>query len=214
VFLVAVVAMLGQLGIEITTLIATLGVGGLAIALALQGTLSNFFAGAYMILDKPIRVGDYIELEGGDKGYVQDIGWRSTKIKMLGDKVVIIPNSKIAESKLINYDQPTRAMSVIISCGVGYNENLEKVEKVTIKVGKNIQKTVDGAVKDFEPFIRYNEFGDSNINFSVILRAKNYVAQYLMKHEFIKQLKKAYDKEGIEISWPVTKVYMAKKKVD
>ena len=213
-FLVAVVAMLGQLGIEITTLIATLGVGGLAIALALQGTLSNFFAGAYMILDKPIRVGDYIELEGGDKGYVQDIGWRSTKIKMLGDKVVIIPNSKIAESKLINYDQPTRAMSVIISCGVGYNENLEKVEKVTIKVGKNIQKTVDGAVKDFEPFIRYNEFGDSNINFSVILRAKNYVAQYLMKHEFIKQLKKAYDKEGIEISWPVTKVYMAKKKVD
>ena len=98
-------------------------------------------------------------------------------------------------------------MSVVIQCGVSYTSDLNKVERVTIDAAKRIQETVQGAVKDFEPFIRYHTFGDSNINFSVILRVKTYVDRYLVTHEFIKALKKRYDKEGIEISWPVRKIY-------
>ena len=101
-------------------------------------------------------------------------------------------------------------MSVMVQCGVSYGSDLKKVEKVTIDVAGKIQKTVPGAVKTFEPFIRYHTFGDSNINFTVILRVEKFVDRYLVIHEFIKALKESYDKEKIEISWPVRKVYQAK----
>jgi small-conductance mechanosensitive channel len=207
---IALVWMLGQLGIEITALVASLGIGGLAIALALQPTLSNFFAGAYMIMDKPIRVGDYVELDSGEKGFVEDISWRTTRLKVLGNNMLIIPNSKLAEAKIINYYYPTKEMSVVVKCGVGYGSDLEKVEKVTVQVAKEVIRKNKGAVKGFEPFVRFNEFGDSNINFSIILRVNKYVDKYLLTHEFIKALKKRYDREKIEISWPVRKIHMAK----
>lgn len=205
--IIALLWILNQLGVEITTLVATMGIGGIAVALALQDTLKEFFAGTYVILDKPVRIGDYIELETGERGYVVDITWRSTKIKMLGDNMVIIPNSKLASSKIINYDMPKKEMSVVIPVGVSYDSDLDKVERITVRVAKEVLKKTQGAKEDFEPFIRYNEFGESNINFSVILRVKSFVDKYLLTHEFIKALKKAYDKEGIEISWPVRKVY-------
>jgi small-conductance mechanosensitive channel len=213
VFLVAMLFLMDKLGIEVTTLVATLGIGGLAIALALQSTLSNFFAGAYTTLDRPIRVGDYVELDTGDKGYVVDIGWRSTKLRRLDNNIVVLPNAKIAESKIINYDLPEHEMALVIPCGVSYESDLEKVEKVTVDVAKNIMKNIANIPEEkFVPFIRYNEFGDSNINFSIILRVKNFVDQYLVKHELIKALKKRYDQEGIEISWPVRKLYMSQTK--
>jgi len=210
VLVVALVWMMGQMGIEITALVASLGIGGLAVALALQPTLSNFFAGAYMIMDKPIRIGDFIELDSGEKGYVEDISWRSTRIKVLGNNTVIIPNSKMSEANITNYYYPSKEMSVVVKCGVGYGSDLEKVEKVTIEVAKQVLKKNKGAVKGFDPFIRFNEFGDNNINFSIILRVNQYTDKYLLTHEFIKELKKRYDRENIEISWPVRKVYMAK----
>ena len=207
---IAMVWMLGQLGIQITALVATLGIGGIAIALALQPTLANFFAGAYMIMDKPIRIGDYVELDSGERGYVEDISWRSTRLRILGNNMIIIPNSKLAESKITNYYYPSKEMSLVVSCGVSYESDLEKVEKVTVQVAKEVIRKNKGAVKGFEPFVRYKEFGDSNINFSVIMKVNQYVDKYLLTHEFIKALKKRYDKERIEISWPVRKVYMAK----
>jgi len=211
VYLIAILIILDHFNIEISPLVAGLGIGGLAIGLALQSTLSNFFAGIHIITDKPIKVGDFIELEGGLSGYVEDIGWRSTRIRTLPNTLVIIPNSKLAESVITNNSLPALEMSVVVQCGVSYESDLEKVEKVTIDVAKKIQKTVPGAIKTFEPFIRYHSFGDSNINFSVILRVEKPVAGYVVKHEFIKALKKRYDKEGIEISWPVRKIYYEKK---
>jgi len=214
VFILAFLWILNQFGIEITTLVAALGIGGLAIALGLQDTLKEFFAGAYIIADRPIRIGDYIELDSGQKGYVEDIGWRSTKIRMLGNNLVVVPNSKMASSIITNYYAPVEEMSVVVPVGVGYQSDLDKVERITIDVAKQVLKKEEGAVKDFKPFIRYKEFGDSNINFSVILRVKKYVDKYRVTHEFIKALKKRYDKEGIEIAWPIRKLYFAKKKVD
>ncbi len=212
VYVIAIVMILGNLGVEITPLIASLGIGGLAIALALQDTLSNLFSGIYMGVDKPIKKGDFIELENGFKGEVDEIGWRSTRIRQLGNNYVILPNSKLADSIITNYNDPQPQLSVIVNCGVAYGSDLEKVEKVTIETAKNVYKTTEGAVKDHEPFIRYNEFGDSGINFSVIMRAEKYVNRYLMIHNFMKELMKAYRKNGIEIPFPQRDVWMRNEK--
>lgn len=210
IIIIGLMFLLISFGVEITPLIASLGIGGIAVALALQDTLSSFFAGTYLVTDRSIKLGDYIELENGLNGWVVGIGWRSTKIKTLPNNMVIIPNSKLAQSIVTNYSAPQREMSVVVKCGVAYGSDLEKVEKVTFDTAKKILQTVQGGVKEFTPFIRFNEFGDSNINFAVILRAQTFVDQYALKHEFVKELTKAYKKNNIEISWPVRKVYMAK----
>lgn len=210
VFIIAILIILDHFEIQITPLVAALGLGGLAVGLALQSTLSNFFAGLHIISDRPIDVGDYIEMEGNVKGYVDDIGWRSIRIKTLQNTIIVVPNSKLAESIVTNYSMPQSEMAALVEVGVDYNSDLKKVEKVTIDVAKQIQKTVPGTIKEFEPFIRYHTFGDSNINFTVILRIEKYTNKYLIKHEFIKALKERYDKEGIEISYPVRKIYQAK----
>ena len=207
VYFIGLSIILKHFNVEITPLVPTLGIGGIAIGFALQDTLSNFFAGLHIVSDRPINIGDFVELEGNISGYVEDIGWRSTRIRTLPNTLVIVPNSKIASTTITNDSLPVPEMSVVIQCGVSYTSDLNKAERVTIDVAKRIQETVQGAVKDFEPFIRYHTFGDSNINFSVILRVKTYVDRYLVMHEFIKALKKRYDKEGIEISWPVRKIY-------
>ncbi|MBD3361602.1 mechanosensitive ion channel [Candidatus Woesearchaeota archaeon] len=215
IFLIAVIVILGYFNVEITPLIATLGVGGLAVGLALQNTLSNFFAGLHVLTDKPVQVGDFVELEGKNiNGYVDDIGWRSTRLKTLPGNYIVIPNNTLAESIIKNTSAPQKQQSFVFQCGVGYGSDLKKVEKITVDVAKKIQKNVKGTIKDFEPFIRYHTFDDSNINFSVILRIEDYVSKYLVQHEFIKELKARFDKEKIEISWPVRKIYQAKKKVN
>lgn len=211
IYIIALLMILSHFDIEITPLIATLGLGGLAVGLALQNTLTNFFAGVHIISDRPIDVGNYIELPDAKiAGYVDDIGWRSTRIRSLPNQIIIVPNSKLAESVIINNSQPEHEMAALVQVGVAYDSDLKKVEKVTVEVAEKVQKTIPGAVKTFKPFIRYHTFADSNINFSVILRVEKFVDKYLITHEFIKALKERYDKEGIEISWPVRKIYNAK----
>src|SRR4030042_4803387 len=150
IYLLAIIFILAHFKVDVTPLIATLGVGGIAIGLALQGTLSNLFSGFQIISDKILKVGDYIELENGVSGYVEDITWRSTKIRTLPNNAVIIPNSKLADSILTNNSLPFKEMSVVIPCGVAYGSDLEKVEKVTVEVAKEIQKKTPGAIKNFE----------------------------------------------------------------
>jgi small-conductance mechanosensitive channel len=210
VLLMALVWILGAFGVEITALIATLGVGGIAIALALQDTLKELFSGMHVILDKPVRLGDFIELESTDKGTVTDIGWRSTTIKTFSGNYVVIPNSKLASSKLINYDQPKQELGFSVDGGIGYHEDLDRVEKVLVEEAKKVIKKIGTGTKDFEPFVRYQGFGDSNIDFKVVFRVQKYSDQFAVKHEFIKAIKKRFDREGIEISWPVRKVYTHK----
>lgn len=213
IILVAVAGMiiLRELGIEITPLIASLGIGGLAIALALQDTIANFFSGFYIISERAIKIGDYIELEGGQlEGHVVDIGWRTSKIKTLANNYIILPNSKFSTSVVTNYQAPTPEMSVIIPVGVAYDSDLEKVERVTIETAAETQKEVDGGVKDFMPLIRYKEFADSSINFIAVLRVGHPVAKGMIRHEFIKRLTKRYRKEGIEIPFPIRTVYLKK----
>ncbi|OGW79699.1 MAG: hypothetical protein A3G33_01460 [Omnitrophica bacterium RIFCSPLOWO2_12_FULL_44_17] len=191
------------LGISIAPFIASLGIGSLAVGLALQETLTNFISGVHVSVDKPIRVGDYIKLESGQEGYVEEIGWRSTRIRILPDYLVIVPNQKLTSSIVTNYYYPSTEMSVPVQIGVSYDSDLDQVENVTLEVAREILKTVRGAVSDFQPSVRFQTFGDSSINFTVALRAKEYTDQYLLKHEFIKALHKRYKKEGIGIPYPM-----------
>jgi len=211
IFILAFIVILGYFKIDITPLVAGVGLGALAIGLALQSTLSNFFAGVHLISDQPIRVNDFIELGEDTSGIVEDIGWRSTRIRMLTDNLLIIPNNKLAESNIVNYSMPKQDLSIWIPCGVAYESDLKKVEKITLEVAKQIQENTPGAVKNFEPGFRYREFGDSNINFITILRVEKPMARFTVRNEFIKALKERYNKEKIEISWPIRKIYNIKR---
>jgi len=208
VFLVGTLIILQSLGISISPVLATLGVGGLAVALALKDTLSNLFSGLHIIASKQLRPGDYVKLDTGEEGYVTDITWRNTAIRALPNNMIIVPNSKLASTIVTNYYQPAKVMSVLVQVGVSYDSDLAKVEEVTIEVAKEVLREVKGGVPEFEPFIRYHTFADFSINFTVILRAKEVVDQYLVKHEFIKRLHERYKKEGIEIPFPIRTVYM------
>jgi small-conductance mechanosensitive channel len=210
IYLIAVIIILGYFQLDITPLIAGVGVGALAIGLALQSTLANFFAGLHIVSDQPIRVGDFIELDEKTMGFVEDIGWRSTRIKTMTDNLIIIPNGKLADSTILNYSLPKQDLMIWVPCGVAYESNLEKVEQVTLEVAKDVQQTFPGAVKDFAPLFRYREFGDSNIDFIAILRVEEPMTRYVVKNEFIKRLKERFDKEKIEISWPIRKIYNIK----
>jgi small-conductance mechanosensitive channel len=199
---------LSNLGISITPLLTALGVGSLAVALALQPTLANLFAGVHISVARMIRVGDFVALVSGAKGYVTDIGWRSTRLRELPNNIVIVPNARLAEMIVTNYAMPETEQSALVQVGVAYGSDLAAVERVTCEVAREVLATVQGGMPGFDPFIRYNAFGDSSINFSVILRVKEFTDRYLVTHEFIKRLKARYDAEGIEIPFPQRVVHL------
>lgn len=194
---------MGTLGISITPLLASLGITSLAVALALQPTLENFFSGVQLVMDKPVRVGDFIELESGEQGFVEKIGWRSTWIKMLPNNTVIMPNSVMSQSKIINYFYPNPELSVPVDVGVHYNSDLEFVEKVTLEVAREVLTEHEWGVGDYNTFVVYHTFDSSSINFTVMLRAQEYYKRFWVKSAFIKALHKRYAKEGIVIPFPI-----------
>lgn len=194
------------LGIEITPVLTTLGIGGLAVALALQDTLANLFAGLYVVLSRRTRKGDYIKLQSGQEGYVSEITWRDTAITTLSGDLVVIPNKELAAAIVTNYDQPTSETAVLVQVAVAYDSELEQVESTTVEIARGVLEEVPGGVSTFDPFIRYHTFGDSGIGFTVILRAKRLVDQHLLKHEFVKRLHRRYAEEGITIPYPTRTV--------
>ncbi|MGC1248138.1 MAG: mechanosensitive ion channel family protein, partial [Spirulinaceae cyanobacterium] len=194
---------LQNLGIDITTIITTLGIGGLEVALALQDTLSNLFAGFYITLSGQVRTGDYIKLETSQEGYVIDISWRNTTVKELPDNLVIIPNAKLASAIFTNYHLPAKNITLTFSLGVSYESDLEKVERVTIEVAKEVMAEVCQIKTDFEPFILYETFNDFSIDFTVFLRVNEFLEKRTARHEFIKRLHRRYDEEGINIPFPI-----------
>ncbi len=206
VFGIGILIILQTLGISIAPILTGLGIGGIAVALALQDILSNLFAGVHIIVSRQISVGDYIKLNTGEEGCIQDIAWRNTIIQQSSNNTIIIPNSKLASASVIKYC--LQEIAVPVQVGVSYANNLEKVEKVTIEVGKEVMKEVHGGIPEFEPFIRYHTFADSSINFSVTLKGREFVDQCMIKHEFIKRLHKRYQEEKIVIPFPIRTVYM------
>lgn len=206
VFGLGLLILLDSFGVSITPIIASLGIGTLAIALALQPTLENLFAGVQIAVDKPMLVGHFIRLESGEEGLVHKIGWRSTWIRLPPDNIVVIPNKTLVNSIILNYHYPDRETNLVIGLGVHYQSDLEHVERVTIEVARDVLKTVPGGVADFEPSVRFHTFADYSINLNVVLRVKEQPDTGMVRHEFIKRLKKRYEQEGVVIPYPVQAV--------
>ncbi|MFN4079407.1 MAG: mechanosensitive ion channel family protein [Saprospiraceae bacterium] len=211
VFLVGLLILLQNLGVPIAPALTALGVGGLAVALALQDTLSNLFAGIQIIASRKIRPGDFIRLDNGEEGFVTDITWRYVTIRTRFNLMLVVPNAKLSTSIFTNAWLPETEILITVPVGVHYDSDLERVERVTLEVATQMQQEHEGAVRDFEPRVRYNAFADFSINFNVIMRAREYNDQFKLRHDFIKALHKRYAREGIVIPYPIRTIEMAKK---
>ncbi|HEY7097385.1 MAG TPA: mechanosensitive ion channel family protein [Terriglobales bacterium] len=205
----AVMILLDNLGISLTAVWTTLGLGSVAVALALQDTLSNFFAGVYLRLDNPVRVGDYIRLESGEEGFVIEQGWRSARIRTLPNNVVVVPNAKLASTIVTNYSLPEPQMSLLISVGVSYQSDPDQVERILVEEVTNASGQIEGLVATPPPFVRFIPgFGDSSLNFTLICRVASFVDQYLVQHELRKRIFARFRQEGITIPFPQRDVHI------
>ena len=195
------IAAINQLGIETTSIIAVLGAAGLAIGLALQGSLSNFAAGILIVIYRPYKVGDYIEA-GNHAGTVKDIQIFSTVLKTPDNKIVVVPNGSIMNGSIVNYsDQDTRRVDLIISCS--YEDDIDKVRSVL----EDILKKEKRILKDPKPQIAVAELADSSVNF--IFRPWVKRTDYLpVYYSLLEEVKKRFDKEGISIPYPQSDVHI------
>lgn len=206
IYAMGVLVVLQYYGISIAPILTAMGVGGMAVALALQETLANIFSGLHLILSKQLRLDDYIKLSTGEEGRVTDITWRFTTIVPTGGgNMIVIPNQKIASSNITNYSMPRKDIVISIPVGVAYDSDLDKVERVTLDVAKEVMAQIDKDVK-MEPAVRFHTFGESSIDFNVVLHSSYFEHQFLLKHEFIKALTRRYREEGIEIPYPTRTV--------
>jgi len=193
-------------GISITPVLTALGVGGLAVALALQPTLSNLFAGLQLISSGNFNRGNFVKLASGEDGFIEDITWRSTTIRAMSDHIIIVPNSKLADMIVTNYHLPQTQISFVVEIGVGYNSDLDYVEKISKEVIRETLQESEFGVKDFEPVIRFFAFGESGIKMKAVLRVNEFSDQFVVKSEFIKKLLVRFNKEGINIPFPTRTV--------
>ena len=190
-------------GINISPLVAGMGLGGLAVALAIQPTLANLFAGTYVMTEGVIATGDYIQLENGLKGYVVEVGWRSTRIRDWRNNLVVVPNSKFAETIITNYQQPSNAVNVYFECGTSYDSDLDRVEEVCLEVMETIIGSHPMAVKEYGKYFAFDNFGDSNVNFWLFVQATDRWGSFVVQSDMMKLLHKRFKEEVIVINYPV-----------
>ena len=208
VLIVGGLTLLAQLGVSIAPLITALGVGGLAVGLALQDTLANLFAGLQILAAGQITPGDFIRLESGEEGVVQDVTWRETTIRTLSNDTVIIPNAVLSQSRVTNYTSTDTAHVVWIPVGVAYGSDLELVERVTLEEAGEIQRSSEHASSDYQPLFRYTGFGDSSIDLQVSVRARSYSDRFPLRHAVLKALNARFAEEDIEIPFPQRTVHL------
>ena len=194
---------MGLLPININPLIASLGLGGLAVALAIQPTLANLFAGTYVMTEGIIKPGDYIELEGGTSGYVVEVSWRSTRLRTWGNNLVVVPNAKFAETIITNYNEPLPAVNVYLICGVSYDSDLDQVEDVAFEVMREELETHPNAIREYGAWFAFDSFGDSNVNFWLFVQANDRLGSYYLQSALIKRLHRRFREEGIVINYPM-----------
>ncbi|MEK7701548.1 MAG: mechanosensitive ion channel family protein, partial [candidate division NC10 bacterium] len=207
VLVIGLLVLLSVLGIHVTPILTALGVGGLAVALALQDTLSNLFAGMHLLADKPIRVGDYVKIAETVEGHVVDIGWRSTRVRMLQNTVVVVPNKKVAESIIVNYDLPEPRMALAIRVGVDYGSDPDRVERVLVEEATRAAGEVPGLLAEPAPTARLIPgFGDFSLDFTLACHVRSFTDQFPVQHELRKRILLRLRAEGIEIPFPTRTV--------
>lgn len=201
-YIVGALMALSSLGLNVTPILASLGVTSIAIGLALQGTLEDFLAGLLLAADQPIAVGDFVELEGDQGGVVLSIGWRTTRILTRDDMHVIVPNSKLAKTTLINRSRPRESCKFRADCGVSYASDLDHVARIALEVAVAVQEGDPRGVSGFKPRVVFHGFGDSSIEFWVWLCARSWEEHFGLQDNFIRTLHKRFDRERIVFPFP------------
>ena len=195
--------------VNISPILASLGLGGLAVALALQPTLANLFAGTYVMTEGVVHPGDYIELENGVAGYVIDVGWRSTRLRTWTNNLVVVPNSRFAETIITNYQGPIPAVNIYLTCGVSYDSDLALVERVCQEEMDKLLDTDPRAVKEYGAYFAYESFDDSNITFYLFIQARDRIASFEVQSELIRMVHRRFQDEGIVINYPMRTINFA-----
>jgi small-conductance mechanosensitive channel len=207
VYIIGFLVILAALGVQITPLLTALGVGGLAVGLALQDTLANLFAGVHILLEKAIRIGDVIRLESGQEGAVEDITWRTTRIRLLANNILVIPNKKLSESIVVNYHLPEKKMSLSLRVSVSYAADPARVEEILIDEINRAVPEIPGLAGAGE--VRFNPgFGESSLDFTLICPIHEVSDQFTVQHELRKRIFKRFKQEGLVIPYPHRTVYL------
>lgn len=197
VLVLGVLVIFKSFGYDITPMLTALGVGGLAVALALQEPLSSLFAGIFITLARQVQIGDYIRLDTGTEGYIVDFNWRAARLRQLADNIVIVPNSKLAQAIVVNFGQPTAETGIGVDLVVERSSDLERVERVALEIARGVMQDVKGGVSAAEPSVRFNALPEGGVKLSVGMRAQSYADQFLLKHEFVKRVHARFAREGI-----------------
>ncbi|MDD5171697.1 MAG: mechanosensitive ion channel family protein [Candidatus ainarchaeum sp.] len=209
IIIVFIVFILQRLGFDTTAIITGLGIGGLAVALALQDTLANFFGGVHILVDKPFKEEDYIKMDALE-GTVKQIGWRTTRLLTPSGNEIIVPNSKLAGSALENYSSPNELSGVTYTVGVDYKEDMDSVEKlITETLHKTAKKT--GMIDETSIWVRFDSFGDYSLNFKFGYFVKGYIHRFAVLKEMNRELFYAFKKNKVNIPFPVRVIYNEKK---
>ena len=208
--LLAAFIILENLGIHLTLIWTTLGVGSVAVALALQETLSNFFSGLYLLADRPISPGDYIKVESGHEGYVVHVGWRSTSMRTLGQNVVVVPNAVLARAVITNYSRPQDRMSLDIRVSVPYGADARRVERLLVEVAEEAgRENTEGLLAEFPPSAKLIPgFGPSTLDFTLSVQIRRFVDQYWVQSELRKRIVERLQKEGIAMPLPAQRLIL------
>jgi small-conductance mechanosensitive channel len=184
--------------VDIRAILAALGVGGLAVALALQDTLSNLFAGFYVSVARQIRIGDFIKIDAGQSGYVRDIGWRSTTIEEVAGNLIFIPNNKLSQSIVTNYNLPKPGMAVAVTVPVAYQSDPVQIERILTEIATGALNHVPGLLSDPPPSVRLLPgFGETSMDFTVGFHVAQYADQFLVQHELRKRIVQRFQEERI-----------------
>lgn len=209
--LLATIIVLENLGVSLTAVWTTLGVGSVAVALALQDTLGNFFSGLYLLADRPVTAGDFIRIDSGQEGFVVRIGWRSTTLRTLPNNLVVIPNSTLAKSIITNYSAPEPRMALVMPVSVAYGTDPGRVEEVLGEVAEQaIRDGLEGLRADPAPVVRFMPgFGPSSLDFSLIVQVRQFTDQFPVQSELRKRIVERFRKEGIEIPFPTRTVLLS-----
>ncbi|MDR3330635.1 MAG: mechanosensitive ion channel family protein [Endomicrobium sp.] len=212
VIFVGLILILNQVGIKLTPILTALGIGSLAVALALQDTLANFFAGINILTSRQIVRGDYVKLDSGYEGTIIEVNWRTTLIREISNVVITVPNNKISSAIITSFHFNMAEVTVSIDCGVAYGSDLEYVEKIAILAAQEAIDKCEDSVKTYTPIVRFISFADSSVKFVLIFRVKNIYAKPFVQSEVFKNLYKKLNEEKIEIPFPQRVIILNKHK--
>lgn len=197
-YIVAAVTILEHFGVDVKALIAVLGVGSLAIALAAQDTLANMIGGFVLMVDRPIRVGDWIRLTDGTATTVHEIGLRSTKLKTLDNTLIIVPNAEMVKSSIHNLSYPELDTGIKVEVSIAYDSDITKVRSILLEEATNHPRVM----KDPPPAFRFSDFGESALRVRVLCQIAHFTDRFIVESDLRSAILERFKAEGIEMPYP------------